>query len=468
MNKADKLAERTLEKKTASPGQKIDRPIDGDKVVARALQLGKKMLPGAELVVSLHDGRSAHTRFACSELTTSGDVDTTEISVQAHFGRRHASASGNQTSDEGLQQLLVRVGQLGRIAPEDKEHMPLLPPQRYLEVPSAYDDATARLTAKERGEAVRSAISQGDAQKLQVAGFYEHLSERWTLGSSTGLRGRYQHTEASFTTTARTPDGSGSGWASAISQRSAEIDATALAKVAIDKAVRAQKPKNLAPGRYTVILEPAAVGELLSFLLSALDARSADEGRSFFAKPGGGNRVGEKLFSDLVTLRADPTDKATPGAPFSEEGLPQKPRSYVEKGAVTNLWYSRYWADKQQKEPTGRPRVAHLLPGQTPVAAMLDGVKRGVLITRFWYCRWVDPQSMLVTGLTRDGVFLVENGQVTAPVNNFRFNESPATLLKNADALSDRTIIVSGDDRLIRVPTIRSHEFNLASVSEAV
>ena len=441
---------------------------DGEKVVSRVLDLGKKLLPGAELLVSFRDGRNANTRFACSQLTTSGDVDDTELTVQAFFGRRHASASGNQTSDEALRALLLRVGQIGRIAPEDPEHMPLLAPQRYLPVPSAFDDATARLAARDRAEAIRSAIVQGDAQKLQVAGFYEHGNQRLTLGASTGLRAQHQRTYASFTTTARTPDGSGSGWASAISPRSAEIDATALAKVAIDKAVHSQKPRSLAPGHYTVILEPAAVGELLSFLLGALDARMADEGRSFFAKPGGGNRIGEKLFSDLITLRSDPTDKLTPGAPFSDEGLPQKPRSYIDKGTLSGLWYSRHWANKQGKEATGRPRVAHLLGGQSTTEGLLSGVKRGVLITRFWYARWVDPQSMLVTGLTRDGVFLIEDGQVTAPVNNFRFNESPATLLKNADALSERTVLVAGEDDMLRVPAVRSSDFHLASVSEAV
>jgi predicted Zn-dependent protease len=311
-------------------------------------------------------------------------------------------------------------------------------------------------------------ILQGDKEKLQVAGFYEHESGLVALASSTGLRAFHPKSEASFTLTARTPDGSGSGWAGAESHRAADLHAEELARVAIDKAVRSQKPRPLAPGHYTVILEPAAVAELLSFLLHSLDARSADEGRSFFAKPGGGNRLGEKLFPDLISLRSDPTDKDTPGAPFTEEGLPLKPRSLIDKGVVSSLSYSRYWAQKQGKEPTGRPTVAHLLPGRGKTADLYSGVQRGVLITRFWYTRWVDPQSLLITGLTRDGVFLIENGQVTAPVNNFRFNESPVTMLKNADVLTEQTVRAPNSGMLIRVPALRTHDFNLASVSEAI
>lgn len=443
-------------------------PAPVENLIGQVLDLGKKMVPGAELLVAVKSGRSANTRFACSEITSTGDVTEDEIVVQASFGRRHAQVTGNQAGEAGLRALLQRLGQMTHLAPEDPEHMPLLPPQRYLAVPSAQDEATERLSAKERAAAIENAISQGEAAKLQVAGFYTHGSELYALGSSTGLRALHRSTEASFTTTARLPDGSGSGWAGAISHRSAEIDAVNLAKVAIDKAVRSQRPRPLEPGHYTVVLEPAAVADLLAFYMRSLDARRADEGRSFFAKAGGGNRLGEKLFGDHITLRSDPSDPATPGIPFSDEGLPLRARSYIDKGTIAALSYSRYWAKKQGTEPTSLPRVAHLLGGEARDEELLRGVQRGVLITRFWYTRWVDPQSILVTGLTRDGVFLIENGQITAPVNNFRFNESPVTMLKNADALSERTVRAPTGGMLLRVPALRTHDFHLASVSEAV
>jgi len=214
-----------------------------------------------------------------------------------------------------------------------------------------------------------------------------------------------------------------------------------------------------------VVLEPAAVAELTGFLLWALNARSADEGRSFFAKPGGGNRIGETIFGPSVTLRSDPTDVALEAMPFDGEGLPSPAVSWIDKGKLTGLVYSRYWAHKQGKVATGRPQGWQLLGGTTPRADLLKGVKRGVLITRFWYTRWVDPQSVLITGLTRDGVFLIENGEIVAPVNNFRFNESPVTMLKNVEAMSAAEVSPDGG---MRAPALRTSEFNLASISEAV
>lgn len=439
-----------------------------EQLLSRVLDLGKRMLPGAELLASVQRNRSANTRFACSEITSTGDVEEVQLRLHAFFGRRHAAAEGNQTDDAGLRALVQRAGQLGRIAPEDPEHLPLLPPQRYPAVPSAFDDATARLSAKDRAAAIAGAIAQGDEQKLQVAGFYQHHSGLHALGSSSGLRAFHPSTEAQFTTTARTPDGSGSGWAGAVSNHSAELDPAVLARVAIDKAVRSRRPQRLEPGRYTVVLEPAAVADLLGFLLRALDARTADEGRSFFSRPGGGNRIGDKLAGANITLRSDPTELATPGAPFGEDGLPLRRQTFIDQGVISSLWYSRYWAQQQGKEPTGRPNVAHLLGGQASDAELLQGVKRGVLITRLWYTRWLDPQSILITGLTRDGVFLIENGQVTTPVNNFRFNESPVTMLKNADLLTTSTVRAPSFGALLRVPALRTHDFHLASISDAV
>ncbi len=212
----------------------------------------------------------------------------------------------------------------------------------------------------------------------------------------------------------------------------------------------------------------AAGGELLGFLLDALDARAADEGRSFFSRPGGGTKLGHDQFNAAVTLRSDPTSGRTPGSPWDGEGLPLAPVTWIDKGKLTALNYSRYWAKRQGKVPTGNHGTFVLEGGLATQAELLEGVKRGVLITRFWYTRWVDPQSVLITGLTRDGVFLVENGEVVAPVNNFRFNESPVTMLNNADALTKETVRVVDPGRDLRVPSLRTEGFNLASVSEAV
>ncbi|HSK03504.1 MAG TPA: metallopeptidase TldD-related protein, partial [Kofleriaceae bacterium] len=271
-------------------------------------------------------------------------------------------------------------------------------------------------------------------------------------------------TAAELTCTARTADGTGSGWAGTASNRAADVDAAALAKVAVDKAMRSARPARLDPGRYTVVLEPAAVAGLLGFLTGSLDARRADEGRSFFAKPGGATRIGDRLFPETITLRSDPSDPQLAVPPFDREGLALQPATWVDKGTVRALSYGRYWAKRQGKPATGQPAGWILDGGAASREQLIKGVARGVLITRFWYMRWLDPKALLVTGLTRDGVFRIENGAIAGPVNNFRFNESPVQMLARCDALS--APVLTEDNR--RAPALRTHDFHLASISEAV
>jgi predicted Zn-dependent protease len=251
-------------------------------------------------------------------------------------------------------------------------------------------------------------------------------------------------------------------------QHAADIDAGALAKTAIEKGTASAKPRPLEPGHYTVVFEPAAVAELLTFLVNALDARRADEGRSFFAKAGGGNRLGEKMLADAVTLESNPFDPETAGAPFDGDGLPLAPTKWFDRGTLSALRYSRYWAAQKGVKPTGFHATVKLWGGTAARQEDLyTGVKKGLLVTRFWYTRWLDPKAMLITGLTRDGVFLIEDGKVTAPVQNFRFNESPINMLKNVDAMTQRTWRMPGNG-IWRVPALRTNDFNMASVSAAV
>jgi len=229
------------------------------------------------------------------------------------------------------------------------------------------------------------------------------------------------------------------------------------------KARTAMRPRELAPGRYTVILEPQAVADLCAFLPGALAARSADEGRSFFSKPGGGTRTGEKLFADGVTVRTDPFDARVPSAPWSGERLPARATTWIDKGVVQALSVSRYWARKTNREPLPMSGNLIIEGGKSGLEGLIETCERGLLVTRFWYLRSVNPQTIQVTGLTRDGVWLVEKGKVVGPVNNFRFNESPANLLKNVEAMS--ASVSTGD---VVVPAIRARDFNFSSRSDAV
>ncbi len=439
--------------------------LQSRKILDKVIALARKAAPGADVSASVSASHAGNTRFARGQVTSSGDVDRQALEVEIAVGKRHARASINQMDDASLRDVVERAARLAKLSPEDPEQMPPVGAQKYLAAHGAYDPGTDTLSAATRAAAAGAAMKVGTGKQLDVAGFYENAGTSLARANSAGLFGYHKWTGTSFTCTARTADGSGSGWAGASSNRSADIDAAAAAAIAADKAVRSARPHKLDPGRYTVILEPAAVAELTGFLSSALDARGADEGRSFFSRPGGGNKTGDSIFGPSVTLKSDPADVALEAQPFDGSGLPSPAVNWIDKGKLTGLVYSRFWAKKQGKAPTGRPSGWQLVGGSTPRADLMKGVKRGVLITRFWYTRWVDPQSVLITGLTRDGVFLVENGEIVAPVNNFRFNESPVTMLKNVEAMSAAEVAPDGS---MRAPALRTSEFNLASISDAV
>jgi predicted Zn-dependent protease len=381
------------------------------------------------------------------------------------MGRRHASASTNRTDASSLESLVDRAIQMMKLAPEDPEWMPVLGAQSFARVSAAWDEESAHLSSDARARAVRASIDLCEKSGVVGAGFHQSAHRRELLCSSAGFSGAHAWTNVSYTMTARTPDAAGSGWAGGHETRAADLDADAIARRAIDKAVRSQKPRALEPGRYTVVLEPDAVGDLLSFLIEALGAREADEGRSFFSK----RKIGDKLFGGEVTLKSDPTDPATPASPFDEDGVPLEPITWIDKGVLRALSYTRYWASKQNTKPTGTHAAYHLLGGSAEdTSALVKKVDKGLLVTRFWYTRWVDPRTLLVTGLTRDGIFWIERGEIAYPVNNFRFNESPAKMLSTCTGLTKTTRRVPSGYDVLRVPALVAHDFEMASVSAAV
>src|SRR6185295_13499826 len=267
-----------------------------------ALAAAKRLAPAGAALVRLESRRDANLRFARNEVTSSGDVDETTLSVEITLGQRHASSDTNQLDPASIEATVNRAIGMAQVAPEDPEVMPPLGPQHYLKAAPASDAPTAALDAATRAKMAREAMGLPSGEGLQMAGYLEHFSSRQLLGTSAGLRAEHQHTGANLSVTARTADGTGSGWAANVSHRIAEVDPVKVGAVARDTALKSAKPTKLDPGRYTVVLEPAAVAELLSFMLFAMEAREADEGQSFFAKPGGGNKIGEQLFGPHVTI----------------------------------------------------------------------------------------------------------------------------------------------------------------------
>lgn len=423
----------------------------------------------AEAAVTINGGPTSHLRFAQNTVTTSGTADDLEVAFTAYYGKRRATANGNETDDASLKRLVMQAEKLARIAPEDPEHMPLLGPQKY-ETGKAYAESAARMTPQARSEAAGKAIRQALENKVAGAGFYINRGQFVATANSKDLFAYLPFSSATFTMSARTPEGGGSGYAAGDSFDAAQVDTESIARTAVDIALRSRHPTKLEPGTYATILSSQAMADLFGFFAFALAARSADEGRSVFSGPGGKSRTGEKMFPEQINLYTDPQHPVVPGGIFTESGLPSRRIDFVRRGVLENLVYSRYWAQKQGKEPTGSPANLILDGGTASLEEMIGSTERGLLVTRFWYIRPVNPQTALLTGLTRDGLFYIEKGKVQYPVMNFRFNESPVELLRQVEMLGPQRRVVSSEQGRFPtyLPSVKVKAFRFTSLSEAV
>jgi len=450
--------------------------------------IAKKVLSFAtadETRVTITSSANGNMRFAVNQASTSGDNYDNVVTVRSAFGKRSASSTTNSRDDAALRAVVERAEALAKLAPEDPEAMPELGPQTYTPSPAAWSDATASLEAAGRAAAVNAITSVSKGANLVSTGFLDISVGVFAVANNKGLFGYHRQTAAALTTTVRTPDGTGSGWAGASTNDFSKIDPGALGRRAADKARRSTNAVAIEPGRYTVVLEPTAVGNLVQLIAGALDARSADEGRSFFSKAGGGTKIGLKVVDERVTLISDPLDPDTPGATFSSDGLPLSRRVWIEKGVLKTLNYDRYWAQKQRVQPNsgggggrggggggGAGGGLKMLGDNHSLEDLIASTERGILCTRFWYIRAVDQRTILYTGLTRDGTFLIEKGKITRPVKNLRWNESPIFLLNNLEMLGRAERVNSSESGsaggAIVMPSVKARDFNFTSASDAV
>ena len=435
----------------------------------RAKQICNRALAAAtapELVVSVRERREGHLRFAQGQPTTEGEVETIELRIEAAVGGRRAAVTGNLSDAAGIAALVAEAEELAALSPVDPEHMPPLAATRYLKV-DGHDRATAKLGAQQRSEWVARALRVADAASVEVAGFLRHGEQSSAVATSAGAFAYYLSTDATLTVTCRTQDG-GSGWAGATSLAGGRVDPEALTRVAAEKADLSREPQALDPGPQLVVLEAQAVADLLEFFVSALDRRQADEGRSWCSHPDGGNRIGEELFHTSIRLSSNPADGDHPARPFASDGQAHKVVEWISDGVLKQLSCSRFWADKVGGEPRPVPNAVRLAGQELDLLELIGAIDRGVLVTRFWYSRNLDPRALLVTGLTRDGTFLIEQGKLTTAVNNFRYNDSPLKLLRNVLALGRPQRVVTRSGRVMVVPPMVVKDFNFSSVSDAV
>ena len=416
--------------------------------------------------VSVQSSVDSHARFADNRVTTSGRAEDVVVTATVWVGRRRGAATANDVSAATLQRLADEAVQIARVSPLHREYVPTPGPLTYGE-DRGFAPATADIDLAARAAALQRVLAACRNGKVVGAGFHTANGTATAVATANGNRRYFRATRAGLSVTARSADGTGSGYFSGDHFDLARLDAQHIVEEAVGKAVRSQQPKPIEPGVYPVVLEPQAVADLMGFLTGSLDARTADEGRSAFSGKDGKTRVGEALFSDRLNLYSDPAHPDLPAAPSTAEGVPAARLSLIKSGVLENLEYSRFWAQEKKRDPSPGP-VNYIMESTRPPVPMQDmiaGMERGLVISRFWYVRQIDPRAIMLTGLTRDGLWWVENGQIRYPVRNLRFNQSVLAMLAPWNVLA-----VGGPVRKapLMVPALKLAGFTFTSISDAI
>lgn len=422
--------------------------------------------------VGVGSDKLSHLRFAQNTFLTSGQRESRGANVTVWIEGKRGTSSTNDLDDASLRLMVEQAERIARLAPVDREYLPTLGKQTYKPV-NAYVEATANISLTERAKAIGDIFAESEKNRVISAGFHQARAQATAFATKNGNFAYEPTTNVSLSMTARTQDGQSSGYFLRSHFDVARLDTKRIAREAIRKALEGRNARTMEPGVYTVILEPQAVADLLGGLAFGFDARSAEEGRSAYSAPGGKTRLSEKIFDERVSIYSDPWNPELPGSPSAQAGIPAQRIYLVTNGVLENLIYSRFWAKKATKEPTPGP-VNTIMETSAPLSTqeeMIRSTKRGILISRFWYIRSTDPRTASLTGLTRDGVWYIENGKIQYPVKNFRFNQSITQMLApgNVEMIGASERVggsESGNASLL--PTLKLKAFSFTSQSEAV
>ena len=408
---------------------------------------------GADSVsASITGGLDASTRLADNIATQCLRRDDLSLHLTCAFGRRHASVSTNNLRPEAVREALSRAEDAARLSPPDPEFMQPVTAdeaQRYPDI-EAWCAATAERGPETTAAALAAAVEPVRRAGYRLSGAFRHSASFHALANSTGLRAYHRFTRVSFHATCLGDNGT--GWAQACATSANNIAVEDVAREALDIAVQAQNPTPIEPGPYTVILRPAAVADMLPWSM-VQDAKATDEGRTFLR-----GRLHTRVASPMITLRSDPTDPRLPAGPFLGNGLAADKVDWIRQGILENLVRSRYWAAKTGTEPSRGPTNLILDGGDSTLESMIAGTERGILVTRFWYIRVVDPMTSLLTGMTRDGLFLIENGRVTRPLTQLRFNEKVLGVLDRVEEIGPVEQVGA-----MLVPPLKVRDFTFSS-----
>ncbi|HYM09507.1 MAG TPA: TldD/PmbA family protein [Bryobacterales bacterium] len=422
-----------------------------------------------EIEILLTAGRQALTRFANNIIHQNVEEETAILSVRAAVGQRTARATTNRFDDDAIRKVVAEATAMAKLQAPDPELLPVAEPCHYHEV-DRFDEPTAAATPQFRAEGVKRAVEVARRDSLTAAGIFSTGVAVEAILNSRGLFAYHAQTRAEASITMMGEDSS--GWAKANSIRAGEVDLGQLAGRAAQKAAASKRPVEIDPGPHTVVLEPAAVLDLLGFLVWDFSATAIRDQRSFLT-----GRLGTKLLGENITISDDAYHPLQSGAPFDGEGVPRQPLALVEQGVVRNITYSRQAAKAAGVEPTGHgfplpnefgeaPLNIIFAGGDASLEQMIRSTARGILVTRLWYIREVDPYEKILTGMTRDGTFLIEGGEIRRGIRNFRFNQSMVTLLNNVEMLSPAVRAAGEEAFEMVVPAVKAREFNFTEVTK--
>ena len=411
----------------------------------------------------------ALTRFANNSIHQNVAEKATSLSVRVVSEGRMARASTNKFDEVSIRELCENALLLARLQPSDPTLLPMPGPQMYRAVDRYYTE-TAQLTPQTRAEMVGQVIERGEKDGLTAAGIFSSGTSAYGIFNSRGMKAFHEETTSEFSVTML--GDSSSGWAKKTAPYWMELEPLELAERAAQKAIASREPRDMEPGRYTVILEPSAILDLLGFMILDFSGQTVHEQRSCLT-----GRVGKKVFGDNISLRDDVFHPLQTGAPFDGEGVPRQRVQLVKKGDVKNLVYARQTAHKMDKQPTGHgfplpneyaeaPLNIVMDGGRASIDDMIKSTARGLLVTRFWYIREVDPYKKILTGMTRDGTFWVEDGQVRHGVRNLRFNQSLVDMLCQVEMMSPPQRTAGEEGFEMVVPAAKIRDFNFASTTK--
>jgi len=433
---------------------------ESKKIIDKVLSYSK----ADETSVIINGGRIGNIRYARNTISTTGETDDLSFEVTAVFGKKSGSASSNEFTEDAIRKTVKSAEEIAGFAPENPEYVSMLGPQQYQPSHTWAKDASA-ITPGFRADAALSSMKPCIDKNLVAAGYLEDTVGFTAMGNSKGLFGYNKETSISFSVTVRTKDERGSGLGTQYITEASMLNTKAATEIAMQKAIASADTIEMPTGKYTVILEPYALGSqsFINFFMQSLDARNADEGRSFFSKKGGGTKVGEKLFNEQLTIQSDPLNPLVPAAPFLADGRPTEKTTWVENGVLKNLFFTRYWAQNKGVKAISPPSNVIISGSNQSLEELIKSSDKTILITATHYMRMVDPQRILITGLTRNGLFYIENGVIKHAVKNFRFNESPINMFNNLEALG-KPIRINNS----LIPPMKVKDFTFTSISDAV